>query len=118
MTLLTIYGITSCSTCREAKKWLDTEDVAYIFHDLREDGLDIQMLERWSDNIGWEQLLNRSSLTWRKLPEVDKTDMTRDRALAAMMEHPTLVKRPLLEHGNVVAVGFSARQYAEILYAR
>jgi arsenate reductase len=112
--VLTVYGITSCNSCREARKWLDAEDIAYNFHDLREDGLDIQTLERWNTCIGWEQLLNRSSLTWRKLPEVDRSDMTRNRAFAAMIEHPTLVKRPVLERGKLVAVGFSARQYEEI----
>jgi arsenate reductase len=109
--VLTIYGITSCSTCREARKWLEARDVEYTFHDLREDGIDIQTLERWIDVIDWQTLLNKSSLTWRKLPEVDRNDMTRNKALAAMIEHPTLVKRPVLEHGKGVAVGFSAPQY-------
>ncbi|HWM29663.1 MAG TPA: arsenate reductase [Woeseiaceae bacterium] len=115
MTMLTIYGIGSCNTCREARKWLDAEGIAYRFHDLREDGLDIQTLERWADAIEWEKLLNKSSLTWRKLPEVDRGSMTRNRALAAMIEHPTLVKRPVLERGKLVAVGFSARHYEGLL---
>jgi arsenate reductase len=109
--MLTIYGITSCSTCREARKWLEARDIAHAFHDLREDGLDIQTLERWIDSVDWQTLLNKSSLTWRKLPEVDRNDMTRDRALAAMIEHPTLVKRPVLERGKQVTVGFSPPQY-------
>jgi len=113
--MLTIYGIKSCSTCREAVKWLNTRDIPYRFHDLREDGIDIQTLERWADSVEWEKLLNKSSLTWRKLPDVDRSGMTRNRALAAMIEHPTLVKRPVLEMGKQVALGFSARQYAEIL---
>jgi arsenate reductase len=113
--MLTIYGIASCSTCREARKWLEAGDIAYTFHDLREDRLDIQTLERWIDSIDWQSLLNKSSLTWRKLPEVDRNDMTRDRALAAMIEHPTLVKRPVLERGKLVAVGFSASQYSDLL---
>lgn len=113
--MLTIYGIKSCSTCREARKWLETRNIAHRFHDLREDGIDIQTLERWAHSVEWEKLLNRSSLTWRKLPEVDRGGMTRNRALAAMIEHPTLVKRPVLEKGKQVALGFSARQYEEIL---
>jgi arsenate reductase (glutaredoxin) len=113
--MLTIYGITSCSTCRDARKWLEASDMAYTFHDLREDGLDIQTLERWIETIEWEKLLNKSSLTWRKLPEVDRNDMSRDRALGTMIEHPTLVKRPVLERGKLVAVGFTARQYEDLL---
>jgi arsenate reductase (glutaredoxin) len=113
--MLTIYGIKSCSTCREAMKWLNAQNIAYRFHDLREDGIDIQTLERWADSVEWEKLLNKSSLTWRKLPDVDRGGMTRNRALAAMIEHPTLVKRPVLEKGKQVALGFSAQQYANIL---
>jgi arsenate reductase (glutaredoxin) len=116
--VLTIYGIKSCSTCRDARKWLDARDVAYRFQDLREDGIDIQTLERWADSVEWEKLLNKSSLTWRKLPDVDRSGMTRNRALAAMIEHPTLVKRPVLENGKQVALGFSAQRYAEILGAK
>jgi len=112
--VLTIYGLTSCSTCRQARKWLEARDIAYTFHDLREDRLDIQTLERWIDSVDWRTLLNKSSLTWRKLPEVDRNDMSRDRALAVMIEHPTLVKRPVLERGKQVTVGFAARQYEEL----
>jgi Spx/MgsR family transcriptional regulator len=114
----TIYGIKSCSTCRDARKWLEAREVDYTFHDLREDGLDIQTLERWLDSVDWQTLMNKSSLTWRKLPEVDRNDMTRDRALAAMIEHPTLVKRPVMERGAQVTVGFSARQYEALFRKR
>jgi arsenate reductase len=113
--LLTLYGIASCDTCRKARKWLDARSREYEFHDLRNDGLDIQMLERWANRIGWERLLNKRSLTWKKIPEVDRTDMSRNKALAAMLEHPTLVKRPLLESDEFIAVGFSPDQYQKIL---
>ena len=111
--MLTIYGIKSCDTCRRAKKFLDERNIEYRFHDLREDGLDIQMLERWSARIDWERLLNRKSLTWRRIPEADRTDMTKDRAFANMLDQPTLVKRPVLEHPSFFAVGFSERRFAE-----
>lgn len=107
-----VYGIPSCSSCREARKWLDGRGIAYRFHDLRDDGLGIQMLERWAARVEWEKLLNRSSLTWRRLPDVDRDGMSRDKAFASMIEYPTLVKRPVLERGNDVVVGFSAKQYA------
>ncbi len=89
--MLTVYGIKSCDTCRRARKFLDQHNIEFNFHDLREDGLDIQMLERWSERLGWQKLLNKQSLTWRKIPEVDRNDMTRDNALAAMIDGPTLV---------------------------
>ena len=113
--MLTIYGIKSCDSCRAARKYLTEKEIEFRFHDLREQGLDIQMLERWSDRLGWERLLNKKSLTWRKIPEVDRNDMTKDKALAAMIERPTLVKRPVLEADKFIAVGFSEKRFSEFL---
>lgn len=113
-TLLTLYGISSCDSCRNARKWLDEHEIAHNFHDLRKDGLDIQMLERWSDRLDWQKIINTRSLTWRKVPEADRENMSRNRALATMIERPTLVKRPILESKKLIAVGFSADRYAEI----
>lgn len=113
--MLTVYGIKSCDTCRKALKFLAAKEIEHRFHDLRDDGLDIQMLERWVDRIGWEKLLNKKSLTWRKIPEVDRNDMNQDKALAAMIERPTLIKRPVLEADNFIAVGFSEKRFSEFL---
>ncbi|MGI9270332.1 MAG: ArsC family reductase [Woeseiaceae bacterium] len=113
--MLTVYGIQSCDTCRNARKFLTSKEIEHRFHDLRDDGLDIQMLERWVERIGWEKLLNKRSLTWRKIPEVDRNDMTRDKALAAMIERPTLIKRPVLEADHFIAVGFSEKRFSEFL---
>jgi len=113
--MLTVYGIKSCDTCRRARKFLESRGIEFRFHDLREDGLDIQMLERWSARIDWERLLNRKSLTWRKIPEADRNDMTKDRAFASMLDQPTLVKRPVLEHPSFFAVGFSEKRFTDFL---
>ena len=113
--MLTVFGIKSCDTCRKARKYLAENDIEYRFHDVRDDGLDIQMLERWAARIGWEKLINRKSLTWRKIPEIDRDNMTRDKAFAAMLEAPTLIKRPVLEHRKFFAVGFSEKRFSEFL---
>ena len=111
--MLTMYGIRSCDTCRKARKYFAEHDIEFRFHDVREDGLDIQMLERWSGRIAWEKLLNRQSLTWRRIPEVDRSGMTRDRAFALMIDQPTLLKRPVLESPKFMAVGFSEKRFSE-----
>ncbi len=112
--MLTIYGIPSCDTCRKARKWLTENNREHTFHDLRQDGLDIQMLDRWAKTLDWQKLLNTRSLTWRKIPEVDRAGMTKNRAMALMIEQPTLVKRPVLECEEFVAVGFTAANYEKI----
>jgi len=113
--MLTVFGIRSCDTCRKARKYLAEHDIEFRFHDVRDDGLDIQMLERWSARLDWQKLLNRKSLTWRKIPEVDRDDMTRERAFALMLDQPTLLKRPVLEAERFMAVGFSERRFSEFL---
>ncbi len=111
--MLTVYGIKSCDTCRRARKYLTEQDIEHRFHDVRDDGLDIQMLERWSARIDWQKLLNRQSLTWRKIPEVDRNDMNKDRAFALMIDRPTLLKRPVLEADKFIAVGFSEKRFGD-----
>ena len=109
-----LYGIASCDSCRKARKWLDANNINYDYHDIRIDGLSIQMLERWSDRIEWKKMLNTRSLTWRKIPEMDRGDLTKDKALALMMQHNTLVKRPVLECDEFIALGFSPDNYKMI----
>ncbi len=111
--MLTIYGIMSCDTCRKARKYCAEHDINFRFHDVRDDGLDIQMLERWSARIDWQKLLNRRSLSWRKIAEVDRANMDKNRAFALMIDRPTLLKRPVLESESFLAVGFSEKRFAD-----
>ena len=111
--MLTVYGIKSCDTCRRAKKFLAGNNIEFRFHDLRDDGLDIQMLERWAERIDWQKLVNRQSLTWRKIPEVDRAGITKDKAFALMLDQPTLLKRPVLEAPQFMAVGFSEKRFGD-----
>jgi arsenate reductase len=104
----------NCDICRKARKWLTDSGRQHHFHDLRKDGLDMQMLERWADRLDWQSLLNTRSLTWRKIPPDDRADLNRDRAIALMLDQPTLVKRPLLEWRELVTVGFSAASYEQV----
>ena len=115
--MLRVFGIKSCDTCRRAKKYFTEQNIDFRFHDVREDGLDIQMLERWAARIDWQKLLNKQSLTWRKIPEVDRNAMTHDKALAAMIDNPTLVKRPVLESKKFIAVGFSEKRFGDFINA-
>jgi len=110
--VLTIYGIPNCDTCRKARKWLDANSVEHRFHDLRVDGIDKEMLNRWLESAGWQKLLNTRSATWRGLTEADKQDLDETRAIDLMLLHPTLVKRPLADSGESVLIGFSEADYS------
>src|SRR6202158_3226306 len=94
---LTIYGIKNCDTMKKARAWLDSHGVAYGFHDYKIEGVANDKLKRWSDELGWETLLNRAGTTFRKLPDSDKEGLNERKALALMAEQPSIVKRPGLE---------------------
>ncbi|MCX5618037.1 arsenate reductase [Bombella sp. TMW 2.2543] len=112
-----LYGIKTCSTVKKAMHWLEEQNIAFRYHDVRKDGLTNALLKEWSASVGWEKLLNRSSLTFRRLDEVAKQDIDEAKAMALMLEHPTLVRRPVLTVGDTVTVGFKADSY-EALFSR
>ena len=107
----TIYGIKACDTMKKARAWLDDHGVAYAFHDYKAAGIDRATLERWAGQVGWEVLLNRSGTTFRKLAEADKADLNQDKAIALMLEQPSMIKRPVLDAGGELLVGFKPDAY-------
>lgn len=112
--MLTIYGIPNCDTCRKARKWLTEHKLEHRFHDFRADGLDASRVRHWVDAVGWEALLNRRSATWRQLSASAREQLTADKAVALMVAHPTLVKRPVAETDGAVLVGFAVDEYAKL----
>ena len=108
-----IYGIPNCDTIKKARKWLEANGLDYDFHDYKKEGADPAKLARWADECGWECLLNRRGTTFRKLPEDDKADIDRAKALKLMEAHPSMIKRPVVEHadGQRVLVGFTQSEW-------
>ena len=109
---ITIYGIKACDTMKKARAWLDDHGVAYAFHDYKAAGIDRASLERWAGQVGWDVLLNRSGTTFRKLAEADKADLNQDKAIALMLEQPSMIKRPVLDVDGQLLVGFKPDAYA------
>jgi len=113
---ITIYGIKNCDTMKKARAWLDKSGVAYAFHDYKTAGIARDRLKQWSDELGWEVLLNRSGTTFRKLPEADREGLDETKALALMLAQPSMIKRPVLELGKCkLLVGFKPEEYATAL---
>lgn len=101
-----IYGLKNCYTCRKAQKTLDAASIKYTFKDVREDGVSKAQVARWVKAVGWEKLLNKSSTTWRQLPADEKEDVDQSQAICLMTDHPTLIKRPVIQDGKSVTVGW------------
>jgi arsenate reductase (glutaredoxin) len=109
---ITIYGIKNCDTMKKARAWLDSHGVAYDFHDYKAAGIAKDRLKGWSDELGWETLLNRAGTTFRKLPDADRDGLNERKALALMLAQPSMIKRPVLDLGGKRLVGFKPEIYA------
>lgn len=110
---ITIYGIKNCDTMKKARAWLDAKGVAYAFHDYKTEGIDKGALERWAKDVGWETLLNRAGTTFRKLPDAQRENVTEKKAIALMLEQPSMIKRPVIDVGGKLVVGFKPDVYAK-----
>jgi arsenate reductase (glutaredoxin) len=112
---ITVYGIKACDTMKKARTWLESHAIAYDFHDYKAVGVERARLEQWVGLVGWEVLLNRSGTTFRKLPEADKASLDTAKAIELMLAQPSMIKRPVLDLGGRLLVGFKPEAYAAAL---
>ena len=101
-----LYGIPNCDTVRKARKWLDARGIAYVFHDFKKEGVDAGRVARWVDAAGLDTVLNRRGTTWRKLSDEEKARGEGNDAVSLLVQHSSMIKRPVVEHGDTVLVGF------------
>lgn len=106
-----IYGIKNCDTMKKARVWLDAAGVAYQFHDYKTAGVDPARLRGWVARGGWERVLNRAGTTFRQLPDADKQGIDANKAIALMLANPSMIKRPVLESGDALLIGFKPDDY-------
>ena len=108
---ITLYGISNCDTVKKARVYLDGRGVAYAFHDYKKAGVEQADLKRWARQVGWEVLLNKAGTTFKKLPDADKTSIDEAKAIALMYANPSMIKRPVVEGGKTLLVGFKPEIY-------
>ena len=113
---ITLYGIPNCDTVKKARVYLDGHGVAYHFHNYKKAGVTKADLERWSKQVGWEKLLNKAGTTFKKLPEADKADIDETKAIALMLANPSMIKRPVVEGGETLLVGFNPAVYDAVKF--
>lgn len=107
----TMYGIKNCDTIKKARGWLAEAGIAYHFHDYKAAGIDEARLRGWVERAGWARLLNRAGTTFRALPDADKQDIDADKAVALMLANPSMIKRPVVEAGEALLIGFKPDEY-------
>jgi Spx/MgsR family transcriptional regulator len=107
----TLFGISNCDTMKKARAWLDGRGIDYQFHDYKTAGIDAAHLTRWAAKAGWETVLNRAGTTFRKLPDPQKANLDERRAIGLMLAQPSMIKRPVLELGDRLLIGFKPESY-------
>lgn len=112
-----VYGIKNCNTVKSALDWLKKKEIEFEFHDYKAKGISEAKLKSWSNQVGWESLVNKRGTTWRQLDEAVQKKVTNEAAAIALMQEKTsVIKRPLIEEdGKVVALGFDEKEYGKVL---
>ncbi len=104
--VITVYGLSNCDTCRKARRWLTDQGLQHRFHDVRTDGLDPVRVLEWLKSLGWENVVNRRSSTWRSLGPAERDGLDTQRAARLILDHPVLIKRPLIDVDGQMGIGF------------
>ncbi|HTR00680.1 MAG TPA: ArsC family reductase [Candidatus Acidoferrum sp.] len=112
--MVTMYGIPNCDTVKKARVWLERHQISYRFHDYKKDGIEAALLKRWCAELGHDQVLNRRGTSWRKLSEAERSDVNAAKAVSLMLANPSLIKRPLLDTGSKLLLGFSEDSYRSL----
>lgn len=113
--MTTVYGIRNCDTMKKAFAWLDGRGIAYDFHDYKKLGVSEALLAKWAARAGWEKLLNTRGPSFRRLPQDVQAGLTGKKAIALMLENPSLIRRPIVEAGRTLLIGFDADEFAQKL---
>jgi arsenate reductase len=113
--MIAIYGIKNCNTMQKAFAWFEIHKIAYTFHDYKKEGAQIEDLKRWSEKAGWEKLLNKSGLTWKKQAlETQKNIVDQDSAIRFLLTNPSAIKRPIIEGNNMLLIGFNEKDIQRV----
>ena len=110
--MITVYGIRNCDTIKKTRRWLDENKLEHNLHDYRVDGISAALVARLRKNFSPDQLINRRGTTWRNLPDTSKALADGESIGKLMVEHPAIIKRPIVTDGERWLIGFDAQAFA------
>jgi arsenate reductase len=113
--MIKIYGIPNCDTMKKSRRWLEANGIEYDFHDYKKLGVPEKNLKNWVKQTGWETILNKRGTTWRKLDDDLKDNIDEAAAIQVMLNNPSIIKRPILESGKLLLIGFDEDQYKRLI---
>lgn len=114
---MTLYGIPNCNTVKKAQDWLKANEMEFEFHDFKKKGISPEKLTEWFNVFGWEKVINKNGLTFKKLNKEERLDInSSEKAIAYLINNPSAIKRPVLEqNGTPITIGFDETLYHSII---
>ncbi|WP_428239926.1 ArsC family reductase [Gynuella sp.] len=109
-----MYGIPNCDTIKKARQWMQNNNQPFEFHNFKKDGISREKVQQWLAQQPWQELINRKGTTWRKLDQNLRDNMTEQSAIDTILDNPSIIKRPVLETGNKVYLGFTPDMYSQL----
>ena len=114
--MVDLYGIPNCDTVKKARKWLDANDIGYTFHDYKKEGADADQLKRWIATFGVDTVVNKRGTTYRRLSDAEKEQAASpDNAASLLVQHPSMIKRPVVEDASTLLIGFKENEWSAAL---
>ena len=106
--MLTVYGISNCDTIKKTLTWLKANQMEFLFHDYKKQGISRETIENWLSQTDWTKLVNKAGTTFKALSDEQKAAIVDSQsALELMLEKPSLIKRPVIENsGKIVKIGW------------
>lgn len=106
-----LYGIKNCDTMKKALNWVTEHGIEYEFHDYKKDGIDRAKLVEWCKIVGWKSLINVKGTTWKGLTPEQQQVTAQGQAVALMLEHPSVIRRPVVEANGQLLLGFDPTMF-------
>jgi len=115
MSKITIYGIPNCDTMKKTFGWFNKNNIPFDFHNYKTDGITASTLKSWCKKAGWETVFNKKSSTWKKIAADHEGALTSgSAAIRIMQEYNSIIKRPVIESGDKLVVGYDENIFASL----
>lgn len=111
--MLKVFGIPKCDQVKKSQKWLNHHNIEFDFRAYKKQGITKKQLSNWCKVVDWEVLLNKRSRTWKELSEKYRSNLSQVKAINLMQQHPTLIKRPVVQNGKMIEVGFDSKVFTQ-----
>ncbi len=108
--MIKVYGIKNCDSVKKALSFFKKHNLDYVLHDFKTEPVGCEKVSSWLESVPLKQLFNARSTTYRNLKLKEK-NLTQEEQTKYLCKENLLIKRPVIEFGEDVIVGFNAENF-------